>query len=76
MDTVEEKPTTAAPATQPPTYQHQNLSTGFGLLGGLGAGGGGGLITSTQNSALQALAQQYTASQQLQQQQLGAKLYP
>ena len=64
MDTLEDK-TTPPPAQSPTTTSYTSPLGGF-------LGGG----SSISNAALNALNQQYTASQQLLQQQLGQKLYP
>ena len=63
MDTLADK--TTPPPAQSPTTTYTNA------LGNLFGGG-----SSISNTALNALSQQYTASQQLLNQQLGQKLYP
>jgi hypothetical protein len=63
MDTLEDK-TTPPPAQSPTTTSYTSP------LGSLFGGG-----SSISNTALQALSQQYTASQQLLNQQLGQKFY-
>ena len=69
MDTLKDEEPKAT--TAPSTYQHQTTTSYTSPLGGLLGGG-----SSISNTALQALSQQYTASQQLLNQQLGQKLYP
>ena len=63
MDTLEDK-------TTPPPAQSQTVTYTSPLGSFLGGG------SSISNAALNALNQQYTASQQLLQQQIGQKFYP